>query len=205
MQIETSPTSYGCIYKITNKLNNKCNIGQTTDINNRFKKYKSLQCKRQPKLYNALKKYGWDNFNKEIIAEATTKCQLDELEIYYIKFYDSINNGYNCSPGGSFGKHSLESKAKMSLCRKGIPKSEESKIKQSKSTKGRCHSEEFKRILSEAAKGKHPTAETRRKMSESQKGEKSHMYGKVLSEETKRKMSESHKKATRILHAPLFF
>ena len=174
MQIEILPqTSYGCIYKITNQLNNKCNIGQTTNIYKRFINYKCLNCKRQPKLYNALKKYGWDNFNKEIIAEATTKCQLDELEIYYIKFYDSINNGYNCSPGGSFGKHSLESKAKMSLAHKGKHLSEKTKKK-----------------LSDSQRGINKSPKTRQLMSYSQKGRGK---GRHLSEETKMKISISRR------------
>ena len=39
---------------------------------------------------------------------------LNALEIKWIKQFDSINNGYNIKGGGSFGKHSEESKLKMS-------------------------------------------------------------------------------------------
>ena len=47
------------IYKITSPTN-KIYIGQSIDIENRFTKYKSLDCKNQVRLYNSLKKYGFD-------------------------------------------------------------------------------------------------------------------------------------------------
>ena len=63
MQIESELISqanilpYGKIYRLTNKINGKMYHGQTIeeDINDRWKHYKRLQCKRQPKLYAALK------------------------------------------------------------------------------------------------------------------------------------------------------
>lgn len=54
------------IYKITNP-NGKIYIGQSTNIDKRFYRYKRLECKGQIKLYNSLKKYGWDAHIIEII------------------------------------------------------------------------------------------------------------------------------------------
>lgn len=41
-------------------------------------------------LYNAMRKYGWDNFKFEVIATAEDKETLDELESYFIRKYDTI-------------------------------------------------------------------------------------------------------------------
>lgn len=47
------------------------------------------------KFYRAVRKYGKENFIIEQIDSATTQEELDEKEIYWIKKYDAINNGYN--------------------------------------------------------------------------------------------------------------
>ena len=82
------------IYKITNP-NNKVYIGQSIDIEKRFKQYKRYSCKAQPKLYNSLNKYGVENHIFEIIK----KCNIEELntkERYYQEKYNAIQNGLNC-------------------------------------------------------------------------------------------------------------
>lgn len=90
------------IYKITNKLNNKCYIGQSVDIQQRWSKHLStFNGEHTPdyKIYRAFKKYGLQNFTFEIIEECEQQ-QLDEREIYWINFYDSFEKGYNMSLGG---------------------------------------------------------------------------------------------------------
>lgn len=47
------------------------------------------------KFYRAIRKYGKENFKIEAIDYADTQQELDEKEIYYIKLYDSVKNGYN--------------------------------------------------------------------------------------------------------------
>ena len=86
------------IYKITNKINNKCYIGQTNNYKSRFKDHKGMYDNKSGKiLCRAFKKYGIDNFKFEVIDYG---ANYNELEIYYIKYYNSINHGYNISPGG---------------------------------------------------------------------------------------------------------
>ena len=58
----------GYIYKITNP-NNKIYIGQTINFIKRKSQYKNLYCKGQTAIYNSIKKYGWDNFEIEILQE----------------------------------------------------------------------------------------------------------------------------------------
>ena len=87
------------IYKTTNNVNGKVYIGQH--------KVKSLFAKdiyigSGSILIKAIKKYGKENFSKEIITIAMTQSEADVLEKYYIKKYDSTNpeKGYNILKGG---------------------------------------------------------------------------------------------------------
>lgn len=90
------------IYTITNKINGKRYVGQSIHIETRWKQhiYTALNIPNEKtKIYNAIRKYGLDNFSFEIIIECLQE-QLDELEKYYIALYDSYNNGYNMTNGG---------------------------------------------------------------------------------------------------------
>ena len=94
------------IYKITNLVNGKVYIGQTIgEMNKRFKKHLSqVNCKNVcSALYSALKKYGKEFFIIEpIITGDYSKEELNELEVFYIKKYNSISpNGYNLQSGGN--------------------------------------------------------------------------------------------------------
>lgn len=103
----------GYIYIIKNKLNkNKVYIGQTrASIEQRWRQHRSGAKHRKNNnsvLYNAMNKYGEENFSIEIIKtiECDTKDELidllNELEIYYISKYNSVTpNGYNLTIGGN--------------------------------------------------------------------------------------------------------
>ena len=94
----------GIIYKITNIINNKVYIGQTINtLKNRWNKHcHSNGCRM---LYNAILKYGKDNFTQEIV-ETVPIDKLDEREVYWISFYKSNNKqfGYNILQGGNLGR-----------------------------------------------------------------------------------------------------
>ncbi len=187
------------IYKITNKINGKVYIGQTIrPLQYRWKQH----CNNKSNCYalhNAIVKYGKENFTIEQIDIAIDRNELDLKEIFWIKFYDSMNpnKGYNLTSGGGHCEFSEESRNKMSDARKGHwsgennpnygkPLSEEHRRKISEAKKGKHHSEESRNKISEACKGRIVSEETKRKLSELNKG-------KTLSEETKRKLSEAHK------------
>ena len=97
------------IYKYQNKINGKCYIGQSINLEQRKYAHKSSAFNENAKDYNsqfhqAVRKYGLDNFTYEVIhilqPEQYTKKELDKLEIYYIKLYNSYKNGYNATEGG---------------------------------------------------------------------------------------------------------
>lgn len=95
------------IYKITNKINNKCYIGQSIDINKRWNahinQFNNVDVYDYP-LYRAFRKYGIENFSFEVI-ETCPRDKLNEREKYWIQYYDSCCNGYNQSLGGDSAPH----------------------------------------------------------------------------------------------------
>lgn len=109
------------IYKITNLINGKVYIGQAKNIYKRWAEHKRARDNNCPLLYKAIRKYGVDNFSFEI-QEVCSQDELDQKEIYWIKYYNScvfFENGwgYNCNEGGAEGKGyipSLETREKMS-------------------------------------------------------------------------------------------
>lgn len=92
------------IYIIRNKINDKVYIGQTCNsIRERFLQHTkpSVVKKRGTyKLYNAISKYGKENFYYELLEENIDSDDADNKEIYYIDKYDSYENGYNSTRGG---------------------------------------------------------------------------------------------------------
>lgn len=112
------------IYKITSP-SKKVYIGQSIDIEKRWKDYKKLRCKAQTKLYNSIKKHGADKHKFDVIIECD-ESELNEKERYYQDLYSCIgSNGLNCSltiSSDRSGAMSDESKLKMSLAQKGKQK-----------------------------------------------------------------------------------
>ena len=88
------------IYKITNKINNKVYIGQSKLIEKRWKEHLADYERKDTKLYFAFRKYGIENFLFEIIEECSIE-ELNEREIFWIKQYNSYNEGYNMDLGGA--------------------------------------------------------------------------------------------------------
>ena len=93
----------GFIYKISNNINNKVYIGKTlSSLEKRFKEH-IYDCERRKMekrpLYHAMCKYGVENFYIELVEEVSIDI-LSERECYWIKHYDSYNNGYNATLGG---------------------------------------------------------------------------------------------------------
>lgn len=103
-----------CVYVHTNRENGKVYVGQTKDIEERFARCGS-NYKNNKYFYNAIKKYGWDGFDHEILAYNLNKDEANEMEIYYIQKFDSTNpeKGYNIAPGGNVGVFAESTKNKM--------------------------------------------------------------------------------------------
>lgn len=162
------------IYKITNKINNKCYIGQSVNLKSRIKSHKSMlkhNNEDNPLLRKATKKYGYENFKIEIIKYCKEE-ELDFYEQYYIDYYKSHKkeNGYNIELGGNKHKH--------------LGKEQIEKMKNTK--KGKLIGKE------NPFYGKTHTLETRRKMSERFKNNK-YCVGRFMSKETREKIGNANR------------
>lgn len=87
------------IYKITNNINGKIYIGQSNNIQRRFLEHKNRGATSRIPVDIAIQKYGKENFSFEVIEECTIE-QLNQKEMYWISYFNSVENGYNCLVGG---------------------------------------------------------------------------------------------------------
>jgi len=213
------------IYLLTNTINGKVYVGQSTNIEERWSGYKSSgPPPRQRKLYNAFRKYGADAFRFEVLEVCPCDVgALNEAEVRLGLLFRAVEDGYTCRLGGrgwavvgdearrkiseahKGKKHSEETKRKISEAQKGKKMSDDARRKMSEAQRGRKLSDEHRRKMSERQKGKKHSGETRRRISESNKGKKkSDEHRRKLSraasnrsEETRRKISESKRDLVR--------
>ena len=134
----------GFIYKITSP-SGRVYIGQTLDLSRRKSKYKRLDCKQQPKIFNSIEKYSWESHLFEIIEEIQNpdKKSLNEREKYWIEYFNSMENGLNCTGGGDSKSISPET----------IEKIRQSKIGKTSPNKGNKMSDEQKQKISKSMLG----------------------------------------------------
>lgn len=192
------------VYITTNLINGKQYVGEhsTNSIDDNYLG-SGKAC-----ILPAIKKYGKENFKREILEYFPIKQEAFDAQEKYINQYNTLSpNGYNVSPKGGYGVSnsylSEETKKKISEStkgrvgsNKGKKFSEETKKKMSNASKGKKKSENHKENLSISHigqiawnKGKHGiySSETLMKIGEASKGRKD-------SEETKRKKSISQNK-----------
>lgn len=94
------------IYKYTNRINQKSYIGQSVQIEVRKKQhvqasYNKNHVNYYSNFHKAIRDFGIENFDFEIL-EQCNKEQLNEREVYWIKYHNSYKDGYNMTPGGDF-------------------------------------------------------------------------------------------------------
>lgn len=111
---------------------------------------------KQPKVYRAIRKYGWENIKHELLFENLCLADANEMEQAMIAKYNSVENGYNVSIGGG-GTY-------------GIPCSEETKDKISRANRGKTsphgaeHLRRYREKYGSWNKGGHLTPEQYRKI-----------------------------------------
>ena len=91
------------IYKITNQLTQECYIGQSVNIQDRFKQHikagiGAVEVSNTNKLYAAMRTDGIENFSFELLLECP-RDELNEQEKYFIELYQSNIVGYNSTGG----------------------------------------------------------------------------------------------------------
>lgn len=138
------------IYKLTSP-SGKCYIGRTNNFFKRMAAHlnRSKSAENFP-LYNAVRKYEWDNFTKEIIDIADNEQDAKQKEFYWIKFFNSFKEGYNAVESAE-GGHTWEGKKDTQQYRDYVKNmSEKMKGKKPPTT-----SQETRDKLSKASKGRH--------------------------------------------------
>lgn len=171
------------VYKHTCKMNGKVYIGITNSVERRWRyngiEYKPPHNENQNgrPFWNAICKYGWDNFTHEIIETDLSFEEACEREKYYISLYEATekDKGYNVAPGGNgghiykvhprgmLGKHHSEKKKQQ---QRELMKrlNEEGKVGNTwknghpRGMLGKHHSEEFKERLRNIPSDQHPSA-----------------------------------------------
>ena len=130
--------AFGVIYAVTNRISGKYYIGQTIQpVSRRFSQH--VHSKRQTgPLSKAIHKYGAESFEINVLAEANSIDQLNELEILWILLTRSNVKGigYNATSGGLNHLPTDETRMNMSLANGGRKHTPESKAKISRSKMG---------------------------------------------------------------------
>ena len=187
------------VYKHTSP-NGKVYIGITSQ--NPIERWRGGKgYKTNPHFWNAIVKYGWDNFKHEILFTDLTKEEAEQKEIELIAFYKSNCSefGYNISSGGH-------------LQRVGFKIDKKTRLKISKSLKGKCtgnknpmygrcgarnpfygkhHTDETKQKLRVANTGKYKSDDLKNKLSKLYSGVNNPNYGKHHTNEAKLKISQA--------------
>jgi len=163
------------IYSITNNINNKKYVGKCERPSNKSNYYFGSGLL----INSAIKKYGKENFTKEILEDNLTKENICEREIYWIKILNTNSKyGYNLTDGGDgINNPSEEIRKKLSELGK-------KRIGELNNRYGSKLTEEHIQILRDVNSGKKMSEEVKQKISIKKKGFK-------MSDETKKKMSEN--------------
>ena len=145
------------VYIHKNKINDKVYIGITS--NSPMKRWgtNGSQYKQNTHFYNAIQKYGWDNFEHLILFDDLTAQEASDKEVELIAEHKSndMRFGYNQTSGGEYGTEiSEETRKKMSNAKVGI----------TTWTKGVKFSDEWRRNLSVSHKGRKITEEQKAKL-----------------------------------------
>lgn len=138
---------------------NKIYIGSTTNITRRWRRYKYLTCKSQPKLYNSLKKHDYSKHTIEVIWSGDPKEMLKYEHLIGI-YYEVLNKGLNCKLpkyGDTYCAMSNASRLKLKLINTGKINSPETRQKISLGNKNKTVTEDFRKRMSIIGKEQHKT------------------------------------------------
>jgi len=175
------------IYKTTNLINGKFYVGKDTKNDPNYLGSGIL-------IRRAIRKYGRENFSKEILQHCDSLEALDTAEKFWILSLDAINKGYNLASGGNGGKTTPVP------WNKGLTKETDLRVKMNgiatgKALKGKIQSEATKSKRSQSMKGQKRTEETKAKQSRSIKAlyESGWTLSKEIREEIAQKLRKSIK------------
>jgi group I intron endonuclease len=162
------------IYKITSP-SGKIYIGQAIDVEKRRVQYEKGCYKTQRRIYNSIGKHGFSNHVFVVVEECSLE-NLNNRERYWQDFYKVIGEGgLNCKltkTADRKGKHSEDTKKKMSEAKIGIKWKEEDVAKRAISNTGKKRTEETKQLIRDKALGRKRSEESKEKQRKANTGKK---------------------------------
>lgn len=196
---------YFYLYKVTNTVNGKVYIGQSANPQARWRRHKSDAKLGKDKKHfaNAIRKYGAQKFFFDIIVQAKTLEDIDQVEIDCIKQYRSSDKryGYNIALGGN-GKRivSKETRRKIAKFRVGQRATEETKKRMSLSMIGKNKGEKNGMFGTPSEK----TSCAKLTVAQAYKIRKEYASGKTSSPKLAKKYNVSKKTILNILHNKIY-
>lgn len=191
-----------CVYVHTNKMNGKRYVGVTSQVPEKRWNEGKGYTPRQPHMYNAIQKWGWDNFEHQILVSDVSVEDASLIEQTLIKEWQLQNPkyGYNAQSGGlTSATLSHEIRQKISMALKNKPFTEEHKENLSKAKKNKPLTEKQQEVINQIKyynKGKKFTEEHRQNLSATLKGrEFTEEHKQNLSNAKKGKFSQKQKEA----------
>lgn len=166
------------VYKAVNKVTEKVYVGKTVrnlshaKARHKSRAFRAWKTGCESKFYTAIRKYGWEEFEWSILYNGTSDEDIQEKERYYINELDTLNSGYNLTPGGDGGAGktlSVTHKAKLSEASTGSNNNCYGLYGADHPAYGNVHTEETKAKIRQANLGKAKTEEHKRKLSEAKK------------------------------------
>lgn len=173
---------YGYIYITTNLINGKKYIGQ-----HKSKVFTENYKGSGYALWNAISKYGWNNFKVELIEECDSQEELNEREYYWTQYYDAVNSRdfYNLREGGNQPGFSEETRRKMRDNHTDISGSNHPRYNkgylvsgENNPMYGKHHSEKSKCMMSKTRKENYSNGMYEHLHHQNNKGKNNPMYGK---------------------------
>jgi len=166
-------TNTAHLYRLTSP-SGKMYIGIAKNVRTRWQDHASAARRgSECTLHKAIRKYGFDNFKKEILLTSTFSY-VKEMEVKAIAAFNCFKpHGYNLTKGGdgTLGfKHSEESKRLRSEKLKGRAFAEERKLKISSALKGRTLPDDQKQKISATLKATPRKPEWGKNISKAKKG-----------------------------------
>lgn len=168
----------------------KIYVGQSSNLKQRLEWYKGdgLNKSNMPKLKRSFRKYGIENHKFEVIEYCSIE-QLNERELYWGLYYNTLENGLNCKLGEQNCIFSQNTKDKMSKAKKGKPLSIEHQLSREKSLQNYWETTRKNKIPKKKYNGNYtPTQEHKENISKSKIGKPVH------TESSKAKLREAGKK-----------
>ena len=136
--------------------NEKHYVGRTKNtLNQRLTEHKTRATKGyQHPLYYAINKYGWENIIKTQLYTAETEEELILKELEFIKYYNSLYNGYNLTLNTEIGGDNWKGRRDSEAYQVFLERMRELRLGEGNGMYGKTHTQESSVKMKEKAKGR---------------------------------------------------